>query len=457
MTRSEFADLSYRGRTEKWPIIGSTYNMSRVATGAPYPFVDSRGGADVRLAVVNVYQCEETTSNKVHTVVVACIKDEFFIWCGDSFLEGKKHRSGPSAAERIGLAADCVPLANQSAVAKQTEKLYGSVKLNTGCHFWPQWESKKRLCKHANSVIQSIAIDELDLLQQKYDSLMATGSVAPTRDTQSILAELAFQVPILIEGDRGSGKTHNSFAFAKSQVMEPIVIQGHESLESIDLLGYFLPNSTHGGVWKDGRLSEAFRLAQAQPAMVIIDEMLRIPQRHLSILLSAFTPIDGYYFLNTGRIVGVRDGIGTEEMLKCPVKNLCVIATTNVGGEYAVDAMDPALAERFMILREDTNHEKLQSILTQAATVKGFTLGTVDALLGFFGKLSALGKQGLVARMPTIRTLTRVITLARAEADIPRWVESSMMVWVGRDVNGFPIAEQVSAIKKVIAATWPCV
>lgn len=458
MTRDELMELKHRALREKWSTLDGSYSLSELARCITYPFTDTDTKATT-LAVATVFHVSNSYRAKNHTVVISCRgKNDFHVWCGDALIEGKS--TATNVGTRISAAVAQAPADKRDRVMSQLRSLNGMAPPNSGCHFWPAWKSKRKLCKHTNSIVQSILTattrDSLDEMEYAYAALIDGVTIDPLdeNETTALIEKMALRVPILIEGDRGGGKTHEAFLFAKGQKIAPIVIQGHESVESIDLLGYFLPHSAHGSVWKDGRLSEAFRRAQTNKVVLVIDEMLRIPGRHLSVLLSAFTPLDGNYCLNTGRILNVIDGIGTEEMLRCPTDNLCVIATTNIGGEYAVDAIDPALAERFMVLRMDTNLTKLRLVLEHTAAGKGFGQDTVNQMLRFFQKMTSLAEQGFVARLPTTRTLVRVLGLAPDESAVRFWVEQSVLSWVGRDVGGFPVTEQVGAIKKLIGTIW---
>lgn len=55
------------------------------------------------------------------------------------------------------------------------------------------------------------------------------------------LKRFAFKIPVLVEGDRGSGKTYEAFEYAKSIDIEPSFVGGHAGIESIDLLGCLVP------------------------------------------------------------------------------------------------------------------------------------------------------------------------------------------------------------------------
>ena len=224
------------------------------------------------------------------------------------------------------------------------------------------------VCKHIIGVCD-IFKDNISYITD--DMLSEAGVDKPVKQKEEPFKELkrfAFKIPVLVEGDRGSGKTYEAFEYAKSLNIEPSFVGGHAGIESIDLLGCLVPyagqenkledtsvsaadffsgdyqmkvSSGHSNslIWKDGPIAEAFRKAQSgEKAVLIIDELLRIPQRELNILLTALSPVHGKYNLRTGRILEVINGVAREEVLSCDTRNLFVLATTNVGGQYAVGA-----------------------------------------------------------------------------------------------------------------------
>ena len=249
---------------------------------------------------------------------------------------------------------------------------------DTVCNFH-QGNALKPVC--ANGIIYNVCkhiIGVCDTFKDKIsyitdDMVSEAGVIAaksPIKEEEPFkeLKRFAFKIPVLIEGDRGSGKTYEAFEYAKSLDIEPSFVGGHAGIESIDLLGCLVPyagqenkiedtsvsaadffsgdyqmkvssSNSNSLIWKDGPIAEAFRKAQnGEKAILIIDELLRIPQRELNILLTALSPVHGKYNLRTGRILEVIDGVAREEVLSCDTRDLFVLATTNVGGQYAVGA-----------------------------------------------------------------------------------------------------------------------
>jgi MoxR-like ATPase len=375
------------------------------------------------------------------------------IWCGDKFTEGRK-MTNDEARQRCDEAVDGMP--NKAKLAGQLMGLYAQQPTSAGCTFWNDFRKHKTLCRHTSHVLAHLRDNVPDFrtqLQTLYESATLGGSTAPVSETL-LLDELAFRVPILYEGERGAGKTVTARAFARDNGYKRVELGGHEGIESPDMLGFLVPVDKSTMVWKDGPLSEAFRSAKKQKTVFIIDELLRIRQRELSILLTALSPDDGVYRIRTGRIVAVEDGVAVEEELECPVANLCVVATTNVGSEYAVDDIDPALAERFVILRKDTTPAELKRILTLVAKKHSVDKACVGHAVNFFTKMTELRNRGMVKHAPTTRTLVRAFELSADKGgtleEVKRGIRTQVLLWVARTAEGHPVPEQVSDVDKLI-------
>jgi len=376
------------------------------------------------------------------------------IWCADKFNEGKLDEA--EAKTRCEGATTNLP--NKAKLVKEMMANFNTSAKSAQCDFWSTWRRDKTLCSHTSHVLAHLRDNVPDYqtqMQEAYDNAVSgvvTG--APALGETLTLDNLAFIVPILFEGERGAGKTVTARAFARTNGYKRVEFGGHEGIESPDMLGFLVPASSDMMVWKDGPIAEAFRSARKQKTVLIIDELLRIRQRELSILLTALSPDEGVYRLRTGRIVGIEDGVAVEEELECPVENLCVVATTNVGSEYAVDDIDPALAERFVVLRKDTTKAELKRILKLVATKLSVDLKSVDYSVMFFEKMTEMKNRGMVKHAPTTRTLVRALELAAKTGattdDVKRGVRTQLLLWVARNGDGHPVPEQVTDVEKLI-------
>lgn len=211
-------------------------------------------------------------------------------------------------------------------------------------------------------------------------------------ETTDLIGMYAFKANLLLQGDAGSGKTYAANEYCKKVGIEPVRFFGNNACEASDLIGMYLPYSHNDEfyneeklVWKDGALAESFRKASnGEKTVLIIDEMLRIPNKELNVLLSSLSPINGKYYLRTGRLLNVdNSGIGVEEVLSCDVENLFVIATTNLGNDYVVDIIDPALKERFMVEDINNNNSFAIDIISDVLKSKNFSEDDIFVLKAF--------------------------------------------------------------------------
>lgn len=395
-----------------------------------------------------------------HTTVVGYYEPagapEYVLLCGEKFLESRD-LSEPDARKRCTDALEALPSAVQARLLKDLMSHYGSCPTSDArCQFYLNFRRKKEICKHVSATLAYLrdnVSDFQDQLVQMFSTAISGTAPAGTKSQTMSLEELVFRTPVLLEGDRGAGKTTDARTLARAQGCWLVEAAGHESVEAVELLGFLMQNPEDGRlVWKDGPLSEAVRRAGSGTKVVLLlDELLRIPTRMMSVLLTFLSPFEGRYWLRTGRAASVTDGVATEEMLSCPVENLAVIATTNVGAAYAVDDMDEAIRERFTVLRQDTELSKLAAILKSVGETYGNTPVAVKTLLKFFDLMGHLKQRGQVASGPTTRTLTRALELSGGrDEDMLRALRTLALLWVDRDTEGRPVPEQMEAVNEAI-------
>jgi len=266
---------------------------------------------------------------------------------------------------------------------------------------------------------------------------------------QKIL-KYGFKKHILIEGEKGSGKTYSISKFLDQQGMDTVFLAGHEGLEAIDLLGYLIPEASGELVWKDGALTEAFRRAQHHPVVLFFDELLRVPSRELNLLVGALSQNSrGEYVLRTGRVMEVINGVAIEETLVVPSTNLWVIGTTNVGAGYAVDEIDEALSDRFRIIRKDTDEAEMTKVLN-----KMFPAGTpklTKELMKVYRYLQELRKKGDLNKIVNMRHLVEAVQFSDlTQESIVDNLLDLIPHWIDRDTDGYLNSAQQELVLKSI-------
>jgi hypothetical protein len=380
-------------------------------------------------------------------------RPEYSIWCGDPYLEGSMKRETPE--ERVSAVEKKASLSPKALAALRASPGMLNAAPSKPCHFWAKWKSGQ-VCKHVAKVLHETDPKSLSSLEQALAEFSnKTPASSSSKSGFDWRERLPFRVPVLLQGDRGSGKTTEAYEFArKNGYGEPILLAGHEGMTSPDMLGHYVPHGTGELVWKDGPLAEAYRKARETKVVLLIDEMLRVPLRELSVLLTALAPLDGHYFLKTGRMVSVADGVGKEEVLAVPVGNLCVFGTTNVGGQYAVDAIDPALAERFVPIEKNTDEVQLRAILNEAVVGKGWAATLVDQCMAFYTGMHALVDSASLNKGPTTRTMKRAVDVAQSPEEVKFGLEMQKLLWVDTDSRGRPDEAQLKAVDDALKAAF---
>lgn len=158
---------------------------------------------------------------------------------------------------------------------------------------------------------------------------------------------------VLLAGPTGTGKTACFQQVAAGSPAAVVSIEGKEGLTDLDFMGAILPQSDGSRRWVDGPLLRAMRLAEAELVWLFMDEINRIPRRHVNLLLTLMNPKSGEFCQKMGLPV-LEDGLFyvlevpmTSEIVFCPVQHLRIVAAGNFGRAYAVYDLDPALRRRF--------------------------------------------------------------------------------------------------------------
>lgn len=449
MTREEVQELIKSSKQ-------SHKKLSWVRSGYVHsPFISKYATLNKHEYNASYYSVYALVANpSIHYVTVLGFYDgKYILKCGDAYLEGAITKD--TIETLLNKVVEKSRGTNKN-LLNSLESSFNIVPRSSACTFnQKNWEICNKPCDHISTFLHDLPEVVLDELYNNYYQGLhdSKNDIAP--DLNIKFDRYAFKKHILLEGDKGSGKTYAATRWGKDKEITQLFIGGHEQFESIDFLGHYIQQKSGNLIWKDGPLSEAFRKAKrGEKVVLIIDEILRIPKRELNLLISALSPIDKKYVLRTGRATSTKDDIAVEEVIHTPTENLWVIGTTNIGADYAVEAMDEALIDRFKPVRKDTTTAELQQILMQAVKKRNFSSIHVNKLMNFYTKMMQLKKTQILKKIVNIRHLCEAVELAEKQTHIRDIIEDSKLLWVERDYDGYPNAEQLAAIDLVIGKVY---
>ncbi len=396
------------------------------------------------------YQCyKNIKTGKIFNSILVFNGKDYLLRCGDIFLEAKISKA--KADELVQNAVFSFDDEYKYKLKKELENTYGILGGDGEC------KSGDLLCEHQKLLLNSITPEIIQEIEQLYFYVQEgyLEIMNQPADINKLFKRYAFKKHVLIEGEKGSGKTYLIHNWCEKVGIQEVFLGGHEQLESIDFLGHYIQNKDGSFLWKDGALSEAFRIAKSGKRVVlIIDEILRIPKRELNILIYSLIAWNNKYILRTGRAIDEIDGIATEETIYAPKGKIWVVGTTNVGSGYAVEEIDEALADRFRIIRKDSTRAEMEKILIKYVKEKKYTKVTIFRLIRFFSEMRRFKSQDILSKIINIRHLVEAIEFSNTEDEIAEILKDTILAWVDRDLDGYPHATQIEIIEKLINDIW---
>jgi nitric oxide reductase NorQ protein len=198
------------------------------------------------------------------------------------------------------------------------------------------------------------------------------------------------QLPLLIKGPTGCGKTRFVRHMAEELGRPLFTISCHDELSSADLVGRFL---IHGEetIWQDGPLTQAVR----EGAICYLDEVVEA-RKDTTVILHPLT--DDRRELSLEK---------TGEHIKAPPEFMLVISY-NPGYQNMFKNLKPSTRQRFVALTFDFPKPELESRILEQET--GIDSQTAAKLVSLSGNLRALQGHDL-EEVPSTRLLVHAASL----------------------------------------------
>jgi len=286
---------------------------------------------------------------------------------------------------------------------------------------------------------------------------------ASTSDLYGALKVYDGQKHMLITGMAGIGKTHTVSKYAETEDRKMFFKALDNGTETIDLTGHLIKLTNGEFAWKDGVVTQAFRAAaNGEKVLLFLDELLRCPEKELSLLVGCLTPDSrGKLVLRTGRPLEdtLKDGVIEEEVIETALEHLWCVATTNQGRNYHTGRIDMALKDRFRIYEQTMSLETSKEIATEVLkkTTYGKKLGdtVIENIIEKMYKVveaidSHVNGDGKLKQHMTIRHITEIINTSKKVKDIKLRMLDIVANIVMIDSSGQLNREQMDIIKEYI-------
>jgi len=384
---------------------------------------------------------------RIHNVSIGYDGESWYLSAGNTFLSGaiESHEKELVVAE----------LAQSKEEEKEMDTFHCSLADEVASEHWRIWYSENRLVDEVSDfLVTHVTPKILDAIENKFH-----GQIKKDETEEELIAArmqlYAFKRHLLFIGEKGSGKTHDIYAYMKKEGLPHVFVGGNADVEAMDLKGNLLPYEKNGEknfIWVDGPLTQAFRrAATGEKVVLFIDELLRMSKSAQSLLVPALTTDnDGNYVLDTGRVIDVVEGVGKTECIKAPSKNLWVLGTTNMGAEYGTPDMESALEDRFELIEKNNDIEKIRRVLTEITQDKSFDASVVDGLVNFYTSMVLLKEEGILAKLINLRHLAQSLQDSKSKNDLYDCLMDRVPKWVERDMGGKLLDEQIEVVKKAL-------
>jgi len=276
---------------------------------------------------------------------------------------------------------------------------------------------------------------------------------------------VTWKQPVLILGESGYGKTYAARLIGKSGLYDKFYeFAVNPETDGLDFIGgprrMSIPKADGSGDMVvdrhlDSDVISAFRDAAAgKSVLLLLDEIGNARREVLNAMKNILNPDDDHYVIKTGRALTVVNGIAKPEEIRAPVKNIAIIATTNMGSGYEANTGDRAVMNRFWKIYYEINHDEVKEVITKEATEHGFNRDDCIYLTRFYDHMKKLHEDQHCERLPNKRDFARAIRLAGDANHLPKIIARLAHEWCGEELDGTPISDQADSIRVAVKAAF---
>ncbi len=248
------------------------------------------------------------------------------------------------------------------------------------------------------------------------------------QDNEIQIFEHAFnyQLPILIKGPTGCGKTRLISYMANKLELPLFTVACHDDLTAADLVGRHL---MEGGetFWQDGPLTSAVR----QGGICYLDEIVEA-RKDTTVVLHPLS--DDRRILPIDR---------TGELLEAP-DNFMLVVSYNPGYQNLLKGMKPSTKQRFISLRFDYPKKDVEiDVVSRQSGVDKLLAGKLVEMAHMLREL----KEHDLEEAVSTRLLIYTATLVKAGLDLPSAVKSAMLEPMSDDQETIDALYEVISLK----------
>lgn len=389
--------------------------------------------SDVELTFAKIFQVD--VGSDPYAVVVACRKNgaefEWTYYCGDGQVAGSFPNDGKTLAAKLRTEG---VVATSYVNEVEGGPWVGLIPNPNACGFF-QMQKRGQICSHTKAVLNQLTEADLEAMtQQLADVLSGKAAPVPPRKRtpeEEAALRVAFVKPLLLAGERGSGKTYFARQLANELDAVYLEMQMHPSMEPWEFRMH--DRACDGKVYSVmGKLAEAvYWIQQGKKVVLCMDEFLNMNPMYQTVINSPLSLTENdTYLIETGRVLDMGDGLGRYETVEVPRDMLWVVATTNIGARYGLDKIAPSVRARFRIVLMNTNADRTLSIVEQNLAKAGMPMQLAEMFKRFIEACNQAVQENTLDEEATTRLACDVIRAAKLNVDRTGRKLTSLKQWV---------------------------